>query len=287
MRPRILVVLALALATPVPAHAFDDIVRGVVVSGSFETASAGDAILGELGGAWGGLRAFPDRRWIMQWEVLATLKAGVLGSEHPYLFLIGPHGSSWIEADRRFGLAKTTFYLGARLLGDAENLGNPDVKSFATINSVDGVGGIVARGTARIAAGASYLDTKHSLLAGLFVQEELDAPEINTPAYAFSELGLSARFDVARSFMASVDGLCGITPAQGDAVRNATESTMRCSIAAAFRKIFANGVWIGATLMYERDTEHLVYAGGGAYDTASAPTFAAALAFGVPLWKVR
>jgi hypothetical protein len=286
MRPRVLLV-ALALAVPARAWAFDDIVRGVVVSGSFETAPVGDAILGELGGAWGGLRAFPDRLWIMQWDVLATLKAGVLGSEHPYLFLIGPHGSSWVEGDRRFGLAKTTFYLGARVSGDASSLGNPDVKSFAAINSVDGVGGIVARGSARITGGASYLDAKHSLLVGLFVQEELDAPEINTPSYAFAELGLSARFDVARSFMGSVEGLCGITPTRGDATRSTTDSTMRCSVAAAFRKIFANGVWLGATLSYERDTDHLVYAGGGTYDTASAPTFAVALSLGVPLWKVR
>ncbi len=268
------------------AEAFDDVVRGATVSAGIATTPVGDALMGELGGAWGGMRV-RDRRWVLQWELLLAARAGWLGNQHPFSFLAGVHASSWVEAGYRFrSAARFSPYLGLRLAGDAQSLAAPDAPSLESVNAVDGVGGNVARGALRVAFGASYFDEARSVLLTPFVQEELDAPELHTPGASFTELGLALRYDVQRSLVASLEGFCGVTPERHTLV-GTSDTTMRCGLDGALRKIFANGMWIGATLALRHDTDDVGYAGGASYETGDAPWFSFAISYGVPLWRSR
>lgn len=285
--PALIVVAAATLATPASAQDIDTVVHGATLAGSFTTAPVGDAILGELGGRWGGLRVIDEKRWVLEWETLIAIEAGWLGSEHPFLFLVGPHASAWVEAGHRFRSERAfSPYLGVRLAGDARSLASPG-QSQEALNAVDGVGGNVARGALRVAAGSSYADDMRALLITMFVQEELDAPELHTPGLAFTELGIAGRYDASRSLTLGLEGRCGLTPDRHDALLGTSDSTMRCGVDASFRKIFGNGMWLGVTLSFQRDTDHISYANGASYETGSAPFFVGALDFGVPLWRSR
>jgi hypothetical protein len=279
--------LSITLTSASPARAFENVIHGATASFGFGTTPVGDTIMGELGGDWLGLRASRDLRWVMQWEVLATVKGGYLGSEHPFLFLIGPHLGSWVEGGVRTS-NKTGFspYFGARIGGDVQLLGNPDVGHLDQINSVDGVGGVTAQGWARLTVGGSYLDARRSVILVAFLQELLQPARINTPSHAFTGFGASLRVDSPRSVIATLEGGFSLTPSRDDALRGLSDTTTRAWIGGSVRKIFENGMWIGGALTYERDMDHVVYASNGtAFDTADAPRFNVSIFYGLPLWR--
>ncbi len=265
--------------------------RGAFVDASIGTSPAGDAIMGEVGIESAGIRAFPGRRWIMQWDVAVALKGGVLGNTHPYLGLFGPHMLAWTEVGVRFRPNRSwSPYLGAQIAGEAQVLSHPGtalaVSELQSLNPVDGTGGATAHGGFRIAAGTSYLDETRSLLVDVFVEEALGAPQANTLASTFTEIGIAARFDVWRSLEFSVEGIFGLAPTRDDALRGTTDQTTRVGGAATFRKIFANRMWFGASVFVERDSDHVVYTASNAtYDTANAPSLGVTLLFGIPLTR--
>ncbi len=280
-------VASLSMATS--AQAFDNVTRGAAVSFGFGTTPVGDTLMGEIGGDWLGIRVCHCMRWVMQWEVLATLKLGYLGNEHPFTFFIGPHFGSWVEGGMRTS-GKTGFspYLGLRIGGDVQLLGNPGTKELDTINAVDGVGGIVAEGWARFTAGGAYLDANRSVILTAFVQELLQPERINTPSRAFTGGGASLRFDVPHSWFATIEGGYAATPGRNDALRGLSDTTTRAWIGGSVRKIFENGMWVGGALSYERDMDHVVYASSGTtFDTADAPRFNVSILYGLPLWRSR
>lgn len=269
------------------ARAYENVARGALVDGSFTTSSAGDALMGELGGESAGIRI--HERFVMQWDVLLALKAGVLGNEHPYLFLIGPRALAWVEGGYlipRGGGDPFNGYVGVRASGTMQILGNPDVSQFNLINAADGTGGASARGAFRASAGCAWIKERVAFFATVFGQEELQAPTEDYPSYAFSELGVALRFDIERSVMASLEGLVGTTPTRSDP-RGFVDQTMRAGAYGSFRKIFGNGMWLGASVSIERDTDQLVYGNGSVFDTGNAPIFSAMLTYGVRLWKPK
>ncbi len=282
--------LAFAFVTLVAsrASAFENVARGAFIDGGFATSAAGDALTGEIGGESLGIRTSCDGRFVMQWDALLALKAGVLGNANPYLFLVGPRANAWVEGGWLIR-HRSTFsgYLGARASGAAQLLGNPDVSRFDEINAADGTGGASARGALRISAGGARISGASSLIVALFGQEELQAPTTNIPSYAFTELGVSLRWDVERSIMLTLEGLFGVTPTSTDALRGFTDQTTRIGASGSFRKIFKNGMWLGLSLSFERDSDHIQYLGGSAFDTANAPVFASTLFYGLPLWSSK
>jgi len=274
------------LSLAAPARATEDVIHGATVSASFGTSSAGDTLMGQVGGAWAGLRAL-DRGWLMQWDLLVAMQAGYLGNEHPYLFLSGPHLAGWLEIGRRLQPSRSfSPYVGVRLAGDASYLGNPDVV-LSQINVGSGVAGPVAHGAARVAIGSASATDARALLITLYAQEAVDGPGIHTTPRAFTEGGASVRFDVAGVLMTSLDGFCGATFDQHDALRGLTDSTLRCGVAATARKVFKNGMWLGASVSLAHDTDRVVYDAGATYETGDPPVFGVALWYGLSFWRPK
>lgn len=272
-----------------PSALFDNSVLGAIGDGGIGTSMAGDTLMLELGGQWAGLRTVRDRRWLAQWDALVAGRGGYLANEHPYLSLVGGRETAWGEAGYRFRAQRRwSPYLGVRLGNEIDLMKHPGLawSDLATINNVDRVGGIVAGGLIRVAFGGSFLDDRRSLLVVAFIQEQLNAAETNTPAQAFTGVGLGARFDVARRLTASVEGAWGVTPTRRDSLRELTDRTARIAAAIGVRKIFCNGMWAGLSSSIERDSDHLVYfVTGNVYDTANAPRFGVSLLYGFPLGR--
>lgn len=178
-------------------------------------------------------------------------------------------------------------YVGARISGAAQILGNPDVPRFDEINAADGTGGASARGAFRASAGGAWISHSSAFFATLFGQEELQAPTTNYPSYAFSEFGVALRFDVEKSIMTTLEGLVGVTPNRTSALGGYSDQTSRVGLSGSFRKLFTNGMWIGVSISIERDSDHVAYTGGAAFDTTDAPAFAATLFYGLPLWRSK
>ncbi len=272
-----------------PARAQVNVTKGVMASFGFGSSAVGDTLMGEVGGDWLGLRVASDLHFITQWDVYLAVRGGYLGNEHPYLFLIGPHALSWFDAGWRFSSHKGfSPFIDARIGGDVSILGNPDVPRFDEINSVDGVGGIVARGTARIGAGGAYLDDKRVVLLVAGIDEMLQPQQTNTPSYAFTGGFVSLRFDAPRSITATLEGGFGATPVRQDTLRGISDSTTRAWLGGSVRKIFKNGMWLGGTLTYESFMDHVVYtAHQTVFDTSDAPRFSISLFVGVPIGGQR
>ena len=225
----------------------------------------------------------------MQWDVYLAVRGGYLGNQHPYLFLIGPHALSWFDAGWRFSSQRGfSPFIDARIGGDVSVLGNPDVPRFDEINSVDGVGSVAARGSARIGGGNAYIDDKRVVLLTVGVDEMLQPQQINTPSYAFTGGYLSVRVDVPRSVTATLEGGFGGAPARHDTLRGISDSTTRAWIGGSLRKIFKNGMWLGGAVSYEHMMDHVVYeARQTTFDTSNAPSFSISLFVGVPIGGQR
>lgn len=272
-----------------PANAQANVTKGVMASFGFGSSSAGDTLMGEVGGDWLGLRVARDRHLVTQWDVYLALRGGYLGNQHPFLFLIGPHALSWFDLGWRFDTRKGfSPFLDARIGGDVSILGNPDVPRFDEINSVDGVGSVVARGSARIGAGNAYVDDKRIVLLSIGVDEMLQPKQINTPSYAFTGAFLSVRVDVPRSVTATLEGGFGATFAREDKMLGTSDTTTRAWIGGSLRKIIKNGMWLGGAVSYESMMDHVVYeTRQTTFDTAEAPRFSISLFVGVPIGGQR
>jgi hypothetical protein len=269
---------------------FDNRVHGAFLGAGFGASAVGDALMGELGGESAGLRSFAERRTLLAWDVRLAAKGGYLGNQHPFLFLLGVHSTAWVEYGVRFTHhGAWSPYVGGRLGSELQLMGHPGLagSAFDTINSVDGVGGVVAGGTLRVDAGASLLDETRSLLLLAFAQEQLQAPRTNTPGLAFTQGGLGARFDIAGSVIAELDGVWGVAATREDPLRGLHDQKARLGVSGSFRKIFANGMWLGATLLWMHDTDTVAYDGGLTYGTGDAPTVDFEVFFGVPLWRTK
>lgn len=273
---------------------FDSAVQGAIVDAGIGTSADGDTLMFEVGGEWAGVKTFRDGSWLLQWDALLAGRGGYLANQHPYFFLIGGKELAWAEAGYRFsGSGRWSPYLGGRLGNDARIMAHPGLalSAFDTVNNADRVGGDGASGLIRVDVGASFLDAQRSLLLVAFVEEALRAREINTGGQALAGVGIAARFDIAHSVATSVEIIRGVTPTRTDQLRGSTDQTTRTGGAAAFRKVFHNQMWFGASVFLERDTDHIVYAASAAsaatYNTASAPWFGMTVLYGLPLWNGR
>lgn len=270
-----------------PSPEYRSVSRGAVADFGYGSSAVGDSLLGELGAQSVGIQSFRDHALLVQWDGLLAARGGILGNTHPYTELVGGHVVASAEAGRRWQpRARWSVYTGAGLAGDLSLMTNPGTSygDLDTLNDLDGVGGLSARGALRVDGGASLLDGPRSLLLVAVLQEALRASGIYTPGVAFTQAGLAVRWDVARRLTVSLEGLAGWSPATKQAALDTTDQKTELGTAAVVRKIFTNGMWLAATSALSREFDHRVYAASAtAYDTANAPTFTVTLLYGIPL----
>ena len=279
----------LALASHAAASepgGFDSQMRGLIADVGIGTSGVGDYLLGELGAQWQGLQSLRSRRWLLSWDLRASLRGGYLANQEPYLFLLGARLASFAEGGYRTQAERELSpYLGLRLANEEQLLVHPGraLSEYDQYNSIDGVGGLLLRGGLRFDAGASWLTEKRSLLLLGFVEEAFQDLQVYTEALLLTQLGVSARFDLRDGLSASLEGAWGVSPERSDELRSLRDRTYRVSLAGQFRWVFQHQSWIAANVSLARDSDHLQYAGGRSYDTASAPVFTADVSYGFSL----
>jgi hypothetical protein len=271
-----------------PAHAFDSAVHGAVAEASVGTSSAGDSVMGEFGGEWAGLQSDRPGRWLVDWDLLAAVRAGVLGNQPQLLSLFGGH----LRALGGIGLRTSVSgpwspYVGGHVGGDLLVMAHPGLSLSAlnTVNNMDGVGGLVASGVVGLDLGASLLEESHALRIVAIVQESLHTSGTYTPGFAFTDVGVGVRFDVAQSLSTSLDLVIGAAQTRSNAGLGYTDQTFHGRVEFGLRKVFQNGMWLRVGLTAERYVDRITYSQGASYTTADAFTFGLVTSFGVPLWR--
>jgi hypothetical protein len=283
-----LVATVLTLLFSGPAHAFESVVHGGVAGASVGTSAAGDSLIGEVGGEWTGLRSDRPGRWLVDWDLLVAVRGGVLGNQPELLSLFGGHLRAWGALGLRTSMASPwSPYVGGRLGGDLSAMVHPGLSLSAlnTVNNMDGVGGVVASGVVGLELGASMLEQSHSLRMVALLQESLHTSGTYTPGFAFTDVGVAVRFDVAESLSTSLDVVVGAAPTQSNPALGSTDQTFHGRVDFGLRKVFRNGMWLRVGLAAERYVDRITYTPGPSYTTADAFTFSLVTSFGFPLWR--
>jgi hypothetical protein len=281
-----------AAAPPQPSpSAYRDVSLGPVLTAGLGLGLIGDDLVGELGGETLALASLDDDHWLLQWDALVAFRGGVLANTTPYTSFLGASGRGYLELGNRLAPASAwSGYLAARLAINLQVMAHPGtaLSSLDTLNTSDGFGGLTADGAVRVAGGASFLRADTSLLLVGFLQEAAIAPGVVLPGRAFTELGVSARYDLARSLTVFAEALGGLTPTAANDALHQTDQTLRLQVSGGLRKTFGNGLWLGVAASYTRDSDHVVYAQAGkSYDPASPGTTAVTLELGLTLWRMR
>lgn len=285
--------LSLILVAPAAAAKTSElevVARGPTVGTSIGMSRAGYTLMFDLGVATSGIRSFANRRLLLSWDVLVAARAGELANAEPYLRFVGARALSSIEPAYRTSDEAWSPVVSARLAGEGLVLWNPGtpLTELHTRNDVDGAGGLFARGLVRGGFGASYLDDMRSLLLQLFVQEQLQGPGVNADAKTFTQVGASARYDVASGWTALLELAYGVAPTKEDSALGRTDRTTRMGVSWRARKIFRNGMWLGLVGGIQRDTDRIVYtASGTEFRTGDPADFSLGLFFGMSLWRSR
>jgi hypothetical protein len=272
------------------AGRFEVIARGPTIQASAGMSRAGYRLMGDLGGESAGIRSFAAGRWLLSWDVIASARGGVLANREPYLSLFGMNAAAWAEPVYRFLDGGWSPVVSARLGDDAFVMWHPGVSlgELHRLNDMDGVGGVSARGFVRAGGGASFLDGTRSLLLQAFAQEFLQSRGVYAEAKAFTEVGVSARFDWTWGLSVALDSTAGTTLSRDDAPLRRTTRTTRTGAAGNVRKIFGNGMWLALFASLKRDADHVTYeATNTTFDTASPADFTLGAAFGFSLWRPR
>ncbi len=285
-RHRALVGLALA-AVASGAQAIDSEVHGAIVGLSLVSSTAGDAVLGDVGGAWSGLRSLEGGRWLLDWDLSLTFRTGYAANAIPGIFLLG--GRTGASAELGFRTAPSTSwspYLGLRLGGELSVVGHPGLplSQLSTYNDLDGLAGVTAAGGVGLAMGASFLEERRSLRLEVFFQETLRAAGTYTPGYAFGELGVGARYDTERSLTIALEGLVGMAAARRISALGYTDQAWHWRAQAWFRDVFDNGMWLGVVGSVDRIQDEVSYSSGVRFSTGNAPTLSLMITLGIPLF---
>ena len=269
---------------------FEVVARGATIQASAGMSRAGYRLMGDLGGQSAGIRSFASRRWLLSWDVIAAARGGVLANTEPYLSLFGIRAAAWAEPAYRFLDGGWSPIVSARLGDDALVMWHPGVSlgEIDRLNDMDGVGGVFARGL--VVQWRSLVSRRYAapLLLQAFAQESFQSHGVNADAKAFTEVGLSARFDWTEGSRPALEGSTGTTVSREDAGLHLTSRTTRIGAAGNVRKIFANGSWLALFVSFKRDFDHLTYESTNTtFDTASPADFTGGAAFGLSLWRPR
>ncbi|HUK62512.1 MAG TPA: hypothetical protein VLV15_04235, partial [Dongiaceae bacterium] len=190
---------------------------GPFFSAEIGTSTAGYDLAGDLGLQSFRLTSY-DRTYLLGWDLQLALRAGGLANTHTNQFFIGGTGQGVVDLHHRLRpQSHWSPVVGAGVGAGLLVLGTPGtpLNRLSTINSVDGYGGVVPTGSARLGVGLSWLKGQRAFLVELLFQEFLRGAQVVAPFAAFSEGGVSARVDLAGSFSAIVEAFYGVTPDAG------------------------------------------------------------------------
>ncbi len=279
----------LALLAPAVAHAtpFESLSHGAIADVSVGTTPVGDLLMGELGVQSLGVMTSQDGRFLHQWQGFLAVKGGELAAAHPYTPLLGGRAKALLESGYRFAAEQPwSPYAGVRLGGDVQVLLPFTVapNQLNTVNNIDGVGDVNVSGLVRLAGGESYIAGDRALLLSGFVQGWARAAEANQPSAGFIDLGLAARYDVARSLALSMEALWGTTPGKTNAALALTDVTTHAQVEFDCRKVFANGMWLSGAVSYSTQADTLRYP-SMTYNARTAPTIGLTVLYGFALGK--
>ncbi len=281
------VVSEATVAQPARAMLYDDVSLSPLLTAGLGLGRIGDDLVGDLGAQTFGLRS-TSGQWLLQWDGLLGARGGVLANTNPYTSFFGAGARGFAELGYRFTPSQPwSPYLGGRLAANFSVMAHPGtaLADLNTLNDSDGFGGVAFDVGLRVAGGVSLLDAGRSALLVGFVQEALIAPGLVNPGKTFTEFGLGGRFDLPRSFTVSLEGLFGVRPAVRNAGLGSLDQTLRVQVGGGLRKTFGNGVWFGVAASWQRDFDHVTYAGGATYDSSPPGTTTVTLSFGVILWR--
>ncbi len=262
---------ATLLASPaLAASDFSTAIEGIELRPEVGTGIYGYEATGNVGATSIGLRDF-DRRRILLWDGRADLTLGAVANEHPFAMLYGAQATGEAEGGLRLSppralSAYASVGLGASLSAVTQS-GVP-FDGGATVNSLDGLGGVLGSADVRLGFGGSYLKERRSLLFELQPLAEIDSAEANQPALGLFGGALHARYDVLDRFVALGDLSYALAPPRGDAALGIESSTSRWILSGEALQRWGR-FFLGLGLSVSRAETVVAYSGGTSFPTVA------------------
>lgn len=252
-----------------PTATFSSLLDDLELRVEVGTGIYGDELTGNLGIQSLGIFDL-DRQWLLSWSGDAELVLGGVAYEEPFDWLYGIQGQAHGEGGYRV-LRDWAFspYVSASLNGNLSAVTEPGVAfdQGATINNLDGLGGVIGRGDVRLGLGASYLDLGQSLVVEVQPLAEINSAEANLPFLDYFGAALHVRYDRLDSLTAIGELSYAVTPPQNDAALGASSTTGRWTISASVVKKLGQHFYGGAGLSISRSDTVLSYSTGQTYNT--------------------
>lgn len=262
-------------------NAFRLSTTGMATSFGVGLSRLGGTGLGELGGRSTGITTLDHSRLLLRWDALGAARGGYFGNAMPLTSIVGGRVAGDVAVGVRLRPEATASpYLGARASLDLIYL--LPQRSLAEVGAMDGLAGLNVRAGGRLEAGLSRLWDHRSLLVLGFVQESWRSATPSVPSFAFTELGVGVRLDVAHRLTLSAEGSLGFRPTLRDPTLGRSDATTFQRLDLGARKYFRNGMWLGADFTFERALDRITYRKGGTYRTAGAPGMGFTVSFGMP-----
>jgi hypothetical protein len=259
--------LLLGTALPFADSTFASVLDDLALRVEVGTGIYGDDLTGALGAQSLGIFDL-KRRWILTWSGDVDLVLGGVAYEHPFYWLYGAQGEVHGEGGWRAlpGRAWSP-YLSVGLDGALSAITQPGVPfdKGATINNLDGLGGVIGMGDARLGLGASLLDRSQSLVVEVQPVAEVDSAESNQPLLSYFGGALHARYDRPDSLTAIGELAYLATPTQTDAALGSSSVSGRWTLSASALRRFGRGLGLSVS----RSATQLAYIAGQTYTTDS------------------
>lgn len=191
-------------------------------------------LTGNLGVTSLGVRVF-DQQWLLSWNGSAEMVLGGVAYELTAFVIYGVQGQAHAEGGLRLMKDRELSpYLSAGLDGSLYAItqwGNPF--NDITINNLDGLGGVVGMIGARLGVGASYLDSKRSLVVEAQPLAEFDGAEPFRGALSYFGAALHARYDFVNTLTAIGDASFALTPTYANTALGTSSETSRWLLSAS------------------------------------------------------
>jgi hypothetical protein len=222
-------------------------------------------LTGNLGVMSIGVRVL-DHRWLISWSSDGELVLGGVAYELTAFVIYGLQGEGHAEGGLR--LMEThalSPYISVGSDGQLSAItqwGHPF--NDITINNLAGLGGIVGTVDFRLGGGASFLDTKQSLVLEVQPFAEFDGSEPFQGAMSYFGAALHARYDLMNAVTAIAEASIAFTPTYGESSLGTSTDTNRWILSGSAVKKWQH-LSCGLGLSVSRTSTQLAYDTGQSY----------------------